>query len=199
MRSRTGSVASEKDLIASRLLPMLLESIEDRDRLVVLDVGPGSQSTVDFFSQYNARIQFIDLFSNELFTNPSEEADEESACRSFVEYLELPEDVTFDVCLFWDALQRVDLTVLRGLSRALRPHFDSRTLGYGFGALYAQNLDHYRYGIWDHDHLVARSEEVEGRFFAHTQQQLGDNFTSLTIQRATLLRDGRLELLLDAG
>ena len=195
--SRKGDPSSaKKDLIGSRLLPMLLEGIEDRDRLLVLDVGSGSQSTVDFFSDYNARIHFVDLSSNELFTNPPEEIDAETACSTFKQHLALSVGTTFDLCLFWDALHRVDLTVLEGLSRALHPHFHSRTLGYGFGTLYAQTLDHFRYGIADRDHLVARPIEKEGRFFAHTQQQLTEHFTSLTIQRATLLREGRLELLL---
>jgi hypothetical protein len=194
--SKVDSGSPRKDLIASRLLPMLLEGIEDRDRLLVLDVGAGSQSTVNFFSDYNARIHFVDLSSNDLFTNPPEEIDAETACSIFSQHLALPEDITFDICLFWDALHRVDLTVLEGLSRALHPHFNSGTLGYGFGTLYAQTLDHFRYGIEDREHLVARSIEKEGQFFAHTQQQLTEHFTSLTIQRATLLREGRLELLL---
>ncbi|MFV2089338.1 MAG: hypothetical protein ACC642_01660 [Pseudomonadales bacterium] len=175
---------------------MLLEGIEDRERLFVLDVGSGSQSTVDFFSQYNARIHFVDLFSNELFICPPEEIDEESACLSFIEYMDLPAEVTFDICLFWDALHRIDLVALQGLSRALCPHVDGRTLGYGFGTLYAQTLEHCRYGICDQDHLTVRPVEAHGRFYSHTQQQLSEYFTSLTIQRATLLREGRLELLL---
>jgi hypothetical protein len=197
-RSSANPVAAHQELIASRLLPMLFEGIEERDRLVVLDVGCGAQSTVNFFGQYNTHIHFVDLFSNPLLVNPPEEIDAESACRSFSEYLSLSADVTFDVCLFWDVLHRIDLPVLRGLSQALHPHLHRNTQGYAFGTLHGSTLDHRRYGICDIDHLSARATEATGRFFAHTQKQSSDHFASFDILRATLLRTGRLELLLGA-
>ena len=107
-------VAEHQELIVSRLLPMLLEGVEEHDRLVVLDVGAGVQSTVDFFGQYNTHIHFVDLYSSPLLVAPPEEIDAETACRLFREYLCLSE-VTFDICLFWDALLRVDLVLLQGL------------------------------------------------------------------------------------
>ena len=177
---------------------MLFEGIEERDRLVVLDVGCGAQSTVNFFAHYNTHIHFVDLFSNPMLVTPPEEPDAEIAARSFGEYLDLSDDVRFDVCLFWDVLHRVDLPVLRGLSQALRPHLHGDTQGYAFGTLHGSTLDHRRYGICDLDHLSARATEADGRFFSHTQKQVSEHFTSFDIQRATLLRTGRLELLLGA-
>jgi hypothetical protein len=193
------TIGAEPELITSRLLPMLFERFTDRDRLVVLDVASGSRGTVDFFAQYNACIHFVDLFSCDLLINPPDEIDVEDACESISRYLQLPADLTFDVCLFWDALHRVDLTVLRGLSLALNPYIDRRTLGYGFGTLYGHTFDHSRYSIWDQDRLIVRPAEPQGKFYAHSQQQLSEHFASLPIQRATLLRQGRLELLLGLG
>lgn len=177
---------------------MLLAGIEERDRIVVLDVGAGVQSTVDFFGQYNTQIHFVDLYSSPLLLAPPEEIDAETACRMFREYLSLSE-VTFDVCLFWDALHRIDLPLLRGFSQALRPHLHRGTRGYAFGSLYGNVLDHYSYGIRDNEHLAARAVNTEGQFFTHSQKLIGEHFESFTIERATLMRTGRLELLLGAN
>ena len=191
-------VAEHQELIVSRLLPMLLEGVEEHDRLVVLDVGAGVQSTVDFFGQYNTHIHFVDLYSSPLLVAPPEEIDAETACRLFREYLCLSE-VTFDICLFWDALHRVDLVLLQGLSLALRPHLHRGTRGFAFGTLYGNTLDHHSYGICDFEHLAARATDSKGRFFAHTQKLIDEHFASFVIERATLLRTGRLELLLGAN
>lgn len=177
---------------------MLLEGVEDREHLVVMDVGAGTGSTVEFFAQYNTCIHFLDLFSCPLLVDPPEEVDDELAFTAFSEYLDLPTDLKFDICLFWDALHRVDLPVLRGLSRALRPHLGRGTQGYAFGTLHAKAFDQSRYGIFDLEHLDVRPTVADGRFFAHTQQQLAEQFASFSIQRGTLLREGRLELLLEA-
>ena len=188
-----------RELVSSRLIPMLVEFMESRERVVVLDVGAGSQATLDFLSGYNAVIHFVDLLSSEVCSNPPEEPDSGSASESFKRHFELPEGQKFDVCLFWDVFHRMDLQVLQGLSRALAPHIDSHTLGYGFGTLHGQLLDGARYGIGDRNHLSVRPIEVAQPFNAHSQKQLSDNFTCLSIQRSTLLREGRLELLYGKG
>jgi len=198
LRSRAADPASQPEVIASRLLPMLFEGIEPQERIIVLDVGCGMQSTVDFFAHYNARIHFVDLFSSSMLVAPPEEIDADGAYRIFADYLNLAAEVTFDICLFWDVLHRVDLPVLQGLSRALHPHLRRGTRGYAFGTLHANTFDHRRYGISDIDHLAASAAAVQGRFFAHTQKQISEQFGCFAIERATLLRTGRLELLLGA-
>lgn len=185
---------------------MLLGALESRRQIRVLDVGGGAQSTIDFFGAMNAKIHFADLFSSGLFVNPPEEIDAPTAFRLMRDYLDVPANVVFDICLFWDAFHHVDINVLRGLSMALEPHLDDRSLGYGFGALYAgakaeegvveEPAERYRYGILDEEHLTLHPTARTGRYFSHSQQQIGEYFTALTIQRATLLRDNRLELLL---
>jgi len=201
----TSGRRAEPDAVASRLLPMLLEGMENRGRIRVLDAGPGAQSTVDFFAGYNARIHFVDLLGCELVTDPPEEMDVRTAAETFTRYLGLADGLVFDVCLFWDTFHHIDLIALEGLSRALAPHVDAGTLGYGFGALHAgaragdpslnSGRDHYRYGILKGTHLLLRPAERAIRYHAHSQQQLTEHFAALTIQRATLLQEGRLELL----
>ncbi len=191
--------------VTSRLLPLLLEQLESRDRIHVLDLGSGSQSTLNFFAGRNAAIHFVDLFSCELVVNPPEVLNTAEACEQLVEYLRLPDDLTFDVCMFWDALHYLSLAALEGLSRALAPHLGPRSLGYGFGSLHSgaraeepgwqpENAG-CRYGIEDESHLKLTPTEREGRYHAHTQQQLDEFFPALSIQKATLLQEGRLELL----
>ena len=193
------------EILTSRLLPLLLEAAQDRERINVLDLGSGSQSTVDFFAGYNARIHFVDLYSCALVTDPPEQLDTATASALIEEYLHLPDGLAFDVCLFWDVLHHLSRTALEGLSRALGPFLGRRTLGYGFGSLHSgaraaersgsdQGL-HYRYGIEDGSHLRLRPVELTGRYHAHTQQQLDEYFPAMAIQKATLLREGRLELL----
>ena len=187
---------AEQQLVASRIMRRLCERIAGRERLVVLDVGAGLGCTVDFFAQYNAHIYFVDLFSCELFAHPPKKIDVEDAKESITEYLQLPAGVVFDVCLFWDTLHCAQLTVHQGLSSALQPHIQNNTLGYGFGTLYAQSLNHTRYGIWDQDHLAVYPPKLEGQFSAYSRRELSEHFEHLTIQREGFLQGGRLELLL---
>jgi hypothetical protein len=189
--------APDGEVISSGLLPELLEGIEEREKTVILDVGSGAQSTVDFFSQFNGRIHFVDLYSCPLFAQPQEDLDTEAAAGILRDYLQLPEDVSFDICLFWDAFLRADAVVLGALSRTLTPFLGEGSRGYGFGNLHARSLENCRYGIKDEHHLEVRTldEPYAGPFHAHTQQQLGAQFTCLAIQRSTLLMGGRLELL----
>jgi len=201
-----GDRGVEPETVSSRLLPMVLEGIEDRGRIDVLDTGPGAQGTVDFFSGLNARIHFVDLLSCNLIVDPPEEMNADKAAEGFSRYLDLPADLIFDVCLFWDTFHHLDLVLLEGLSRALSPHMDAHTLGYGFGALHGgarahdpdrhQGREHYRYGILNGSQLQVRPDELPARYHAHTQLQIAEHFRALTIRRATLLRERRLELLM---
>jgi hypothetical protein len=179
--------------------------MENRERLHVLDLGGGSQSTLNFFAGRNAAIHFVDLYASELVIDPPDELNAAHACEYLSAYLRLPDDLVFDVCMFWDALHYLPLPALEGLSRALAPHIGAATLGYGFGSLAsgarADEPDWQpsnvgcRYGIEDQSHLRLQPVERPGRHRAHTQQQLDEYFPALTIQKATLLREGRLELL----
>ena len=196
-------------MVSSRLLPVLMERIENRERLHVLDLGSGSQSTLNFFAGRNAAIHFVDLFSADLAVEPPDELSTAEACEQLVQYLRLPEDLVFDVCMLWDALHYLPLAGLEGLSRALVPHINSRTLGYGFGALasggrgeepgWRPENQGCRYGIEDQAHLKITPVERPGRYRAHTQKQFDEFFPAMSIQKATLLQEGRLELLFTRG
>ncbi len=196
---------SGSETVASRLLPLLLEKIESRERIHVLDLGSGAQDTLNFFAGRNAAIHFVDLFSCELVVKPPEELSTAQASEQLAQYLRLPDDLIFDICMFWDALHYLPLEGLEGLSRALSPHLARGSFGYGFGSLHSgarseepdwqPKNEARRYGIEDDSHLKLTSVDRQGRYRAHTQQQLDEFFPALSIQKATLLQDGRLELL----
>ena len=200
----TASVA-HSEIVPSSLLPLLIERLESRERIHVLDLGTGNQSTLNYFIGRNAAIHFADLFSCDLVLNAEDEVSTATACEQLVQYMRLPDDLVFDVCMFWDALHYLPLDALGGLSRALAPHLGPNSIGYGFGSLHsgarAEEPDWRpegsgcRYGIEDDAHLRLTSVERQERYYAHTQQQLDEFFPALTIQKATLLQEGRLELL----
>lgn len=203
----TSPPAKEPEGVTSRLLPRLLEAVESHERVNVLDAGSGAQSTVDFFASRNSRIHFVDLYRCDLVVNPPEELDVASACSAFEDYFRFPDDLRFDICLFWDTFHHMSLTALEGFSRALAAHLGPDTLGYGFGSIrsgaVAHELDtsasYHRYGVQDADHLLLRSAILPGRYHSHTQQQLDEHFPAMVIQKATLLQEGRLELLFSRG
>lgn len=188
--------ACQEQAIPSRILPMLCEQIEGRERLVILDLGAALGSTVTFLSRYRPRVYFADLFSCELFVNPAEGVGVDDAKRLIDERLGLPAGVTLDACLFWDALHCTALPVLNGLISALRPYIRNDTIGYGFGTLASQWLTHSRYGIRARNEIVARPDMQHSRFHARSRQQLREHFAYLTIEREAILREGRLEMLL---
>ena len=201
----SSAVTDQSQTVSSGLLPVIMEQLEVRERIQVLDLGSGSQSTLNFFAGRKAAIHFVDLFSSDVVLQPQDDLNTANACEQLLNYLRLPDGLVFDVCMFWDALHYLPLPALEGLSRALAPHLDARSLGYGFGSLHSgarteepdwepQNQG-CRYGIEDGSHLKLTPIERQGRYHAHTQQQLDEFFPALSIQKATLLQEGRLELL----
>ena len=112
--------------------------------------------------------------------------------------LGLSEDTRINVCLMWDYLHYLDLQTLEVLSAILQPQLAKGARGYGFGCLRGKQPDDTsHYGIANIEHLATQPVTQQSRYFAHSQQDLGEHFPALHISRATLLREGRLELLLE--
>ncbi len=183
-------------LIASRLLPEVFGGFEPGDPITVLDLGAGNTSTLEFLSQYRAKIYFADLLDNPAIRNPPEATDTATLAGFIQRQLGLAQDTQIDVCLFWDYLHYIDLAMVEALSLVLQTKLSSRCVGYGFGALHGKRpSDANSYGIADIDTLAARPLSREPTYFAHSQQRLNERFGVLKITRGTLLREGRLELL----
>ena len=60
--------------LPSNLFPMLFEKVLVGERLLVLDLGQATASTVEFFNQFKCRLNFVDLFSADFVVNPQDEA-----------------------------------------------------------------------------------------------------------------------------
>ena len=54
------------DPLPSALASNLIDDINTEERLIVLDMGRAVSSTIKYFSQYKCRLNFIDLYSEDL-------------------------------------------------------------------------------------------------------------------------------------
>ena len=187
------------DVLASDLLPNLFEGFEDNeDPISVLDVGAGTRSTLDFFAQFRCRVHFLDLFAIQAELQATESVTEEVAYQTFSEALNEYGETLFDVCLFWDFLNRLDAPLRKGFSNALRPYLYSDSKGYGVCDLYV--------GKWKKNSVYrlrdsARLEVVPGRAAPVTQwsqSEFSEQFDCFRIVQDSISNKGRLEFLMQA-
>ena len=204
--SQASTQETKTEALPSRLLEHILTPLLEReDPLTVLDLGDGAAGTVDFFSSLicPTRLIFADspsLAASLKPTDPEDPPDFLDLVASWRSHLQMPDDTQLDLILLWDCLHLFEATAIEALSSALQPHITSATQGYGFGSLYSdQGLAASRYAIDSADSLAVRNPKEAAKLpFAHSQQTLTENFICLRIARGTLLREGHLELLLEA-
>ena len=195
------------ELRPSQLLPLLLERFDPEQPLTVLDVGYGAAETVGFFSGYRCRLYFTGVIdAPELQTQPEEDA-EDHFDAVFARLLDLPEDAVIDVCLLWDFLNYLPVPALRSFSRALRPHLHRQSHAHGFGSFKASAPAMRRaapetalqYGVYDVDKLLVRPRpHGVAPGYSHSRAVLADSLGCFEIVRGTLLKEGTMELLLQA-
>ena len=184
--------------LTSRLLPELFAGFDESDQLTVLDLGPGNADTVNFLARYRVKVFFSDLLNHRLLAKLHAQTDIADLDDMIQQQLDIPANTTIDICLLWDGLHYLELATMEALSRVMQPllHDDSR--GYGFGTLHGRvPPDSNRYGIAGTNSLVARAANKTPRYIPHSQQYITNHFNALQISRATLLREGRLELLFE--
>ena len=191
------SATPQVEQLNSRLLPEVFANFEPDDPIRVLDLGPGQADTLNFLSQFSAKVTFLDVRDLDW-----PEADEEltpaqgiSICQQTIN---LPAHSRFDVVLFWDALHQLNTPLLEGLSAKLFDHTHKRTLGFGFGFLQSDRLHKGAdYSLIDQQKIKVRLHNDGQSFTAHSQQQLTEHFVCMHIAKATLLQEGKLELLFE--
>ena len=181
----------------SLLFPMLFEQLDADRRLNVLDVGPAVPETIEFFSRFKCRLTIGDLFADERLRDPK------IAGSAFEHQLRnlLGRDSQVDICLFWDYLNYLDIRAMRGFGNALFPYLHRDSRAHAFGALNTTTpVAGHRYGVTDLDRFVVRKlpDGQEGRH-PHPQADFRESLTCFEIKRGTLLREGRLEMLLAAA
>lgn len=180
----------------SKLLSSLFAQFDPDRRLTVLHIGPALPETVEFFSRFRSKLYFIDLFS-EL---PIAEYDDGGPplAQQFGEILDLPSDVRFDICLFWDLFNFLDRESITALLENLMPRLQTDCLAHVFAAYNRKSVqgDQF-YGIRDHDTLQVRHRgEMLPGYAPHAQSALKNLLHCFNFDRSVLLADSRVELLL---
>jgi SAM-dependent methyltransferase len=203
MSPYTGSA----EVRATLLLPLLLERFDPEQPLTVLDVGNGVAETVEFFSRYRCRLHFTSFIDDLDLTALPEEGVEDYLDDTFAKLCNFPPDTRFDVCLLWDFLNYLPVPALRSFSRVLRPYLHRQSHGHGFGSFKANAPAMARtssdtavqYGVYDVDKFLVRPRpEGTPPGYPHSRAVLADSLACFEIVRGTLLKEGTMELLLQA-
>ncbi len=186
----------QEEFLTSRLLPEVFDGYQPGEKLAVLDLGGGNARTVSFLSQYQARVSFVDLLEHsEELQNP--ELSPAQSLATCTRLLNLPAGAKYDIILLWDIVHHLPLGMLEALSSVLEPHTMKHTRGYGFGSLQADRVhEPFEYGIQSAEQITLTPSELPA-FAAHSQQQMNQKFLCMHIAKATLLREGKLELLFE--
>ena len=184
---------------ASKLLPALFEPLDEERRISVLHVGPALSETLDFFSGFRCKLHFVDVFA-ELPLAETEDT-EPDLQQQFHDMLELPPDLCFDICLFWDLFNFLDPGAMAAFQSVLRPHLGKSSKAHAFSVHNPRNQPYssHLYSIRDLHSLALRerASKLEG-YDPYSQRQLKEVLHCFNLERSVLLPDSRLELLLQA-
>lgn len=186
----------ESDQQHSKLLGSLFPNPDDCERLTVLHIGPAIQPTLDFFSDYRCHLHIRDLFSELPLPGPEDEFT--SPEEVLAQAMQIPPEVRFDVCLFWDWFNFLDAQSLDAFLRILSPHLHSRTRAHAFGVHNLRSRRaHNFYGVQSPDSIATkpRRQPVPG-YRPHSQRELKELLFCFDVERSVLLPDSRLEILL---
>lgn len=185
-------------MLPSNLIGELFEQAGPQHRLLVLDMGYPSPSTVHFFNQYRCRLNFLDLITPEFLSACPVEADHSELVDYFRAGLNIQSGEIIDVCLFWDIFNYFDRRSLSAFMQALAPHIDSQSRGYCLGVLSARNqLPYCQYGI--HSRTALSQTLLAGQqlqLYPHTQRDLSELLSDFEVDKSRLMPDGRVEYLL---
>lgn len=191
----------------SLLLPVVFERLEGQPPFTILDVNTGVAETISFFGNYPSRLHFAGLYDAVELADAPEEDPAAYYDTVFADLCNFPAGTQFDICLLWDFLNCLPQVAIESFSRALRPYLHRDTIGHGFGAFKAsvsvsakpEGLPSFTYGVRTSSELVLRPREggLRPRFF-HPRTVLSESLTCFGISRGTLLKDGIMELMLEA-
>jgi hypothetical protein len=191
---RPGPVVSQ---LPSKLFAALIKQVDSDRRLVVLEIGTALAETVEFFSQFNCRLHFCDLFTEPCVREQAGLSPDELR-QGFDGQFRFPAGTAFDLCLFWDFLSYLDDPALRAFNAALRPWLHAGSLAHGFGVHHlAISLENIQYGVKDQESLTIRQRQTsQMRAHPHSQIEMSDMLDCFKFERGLLMPDGKLEMLL---
>jgi hypothetical protein len=183
----------------SKLFPELFKTVDADRQLTVLEIGSALSETVDFFSQYNCRLHFVDLIHEPFVREQQAGLSEKELRHAFEEQFCFSADTRIDICLFWDFLCYLDDVALRAFNSALRPWLHAGTKVHGFGVHHlAISVENIQFGIISQDMLSIRNRRTaQLRSYPHSQVEMHEMLNCLDFQRGLLLPEGKLEMLLE--
>ena len=169
--------------MSSALLPRAFELVGQGRKFSVLDLGSPTPQSVRFFNQFSCQVYFAGLL------DVDGEEDEGAS-------LDLPEDVRFDVCLFWDVLNYLNGESLERVANVVTDRLNDDCRGHAFFA-FSQSVPYkgLRFGIESVDMLVVERDPCVVPH-VHTWKDLEATLWPFTNAAATLLQGNRQELLL---
>lgn len=185
-------------VLRSNLIGQVFKEVCPEHRLLVLDMGCPSSSTVKFFNQYKCRLSFLDLISAEFLSETPQGASHQELVEYFRVSLNIEPDMVADICLFWDIFNYLDGSSLSAFIEALAPHINHRSRGYCLGLLNERNqLPYCQYGI---DSQTTLSQAVplgqQPPVYPHNRRVLTQLLHYFEIDKSRLMPDGRVEYLL---
>lgn len=191
---------NEKELkLQSKLFSSLFEGVDASRPLIVLDIGSAVPETVNFFSDFRCRLHFADLYSAPIVQHQKNPATDAVLDKQFKRLLDFPPGTKFDICMFWDILNFLDVPAFRAFNKALSPYVDKNTRAHGFGVLNKQkSLEQQDYGIQQGGNLCVKQHRgKELKPYPHQPADVNLLLRCFKINKRLLLPDGRLEMLLD--
>jgi len=194
----------ETSCFYSRLLPELFDqkSLEEGTLIRVFDFGAAKGDTIKFLSQFNCHLHVIDIVGelkriNQLACDEERDVEDGEIVALFNAAFRLDDRETFDICLFWDAFNYLDLRVLPLFIRSLLPYLAKGCRGHGFAVLNRNTpLFEQNYGIINNELLSVSDQQKTPLGYRHSQATIRDLVKGLAIQQSILRDDGRLEMLL---
>lgn len=183
---------------SARLLPDLFRKIDPAKRLFVLEIGRAQPETVDFFSRYKCRLQFADLYAPPELLEKQGKRSEAELSVVFRKALEIPKETKFDICLFWDVMQYMTGPAIRALCGALEPHLHRQTRAHGLGVHSVLTAsERAEYAITGADEFKLKDCRLPNlEYRPHPQAELAEMLTVFKIDRAMLMGDGTVEMIM---
>jgi hypothetical protein len=204
------------EILPSGLMPEILERVEHRSKLMVLDVGMGVHETVAFLGSRPCKLHFS-AFHAALLTPPEvrirqavgelpdREAEQralfEAWLKTFRSMMDYDSGTKFDICLFWDFFNYLDDIPLAAFSEALRPFLRPDTLAHAYLLLKpTPEVMNREYGIHSPGEVSVRPGTYQNlKSFPRPQARVTSMLKGLAVNHSVLRRDGLLEVALKSA
>ena len=183
---------------ASKLLPLLLDQIDTKRRITVLELGRAQPETIHFFSSFRCKIHVIDLYSELHAGRFDRSSSGMTLQRQFQELFHFDKGTVLDVCLLWDLPHYLEEKLLRAFSSALWPWLQPGSMAHAFGVhSAATTLLNREYGIIDSKTISVRHRSTEQlKNSPHPQSFMQEWLTCFATTSGVLLPDGKVETLM---